>query len=177
MATIDAARLICLDETSTPTPLTSLRARAARGQRAYGRMPRGRQAAGSWLATLTVQGLGASLLVRGAVDRLVCEPFGERVLAPTRRPGHIVVLDHRSVHQSARAGTLIEAAGGHVVFLPTYAPDLKPIEPAFATTKQALRRAEARSFATIAAAGGETLPTITISDAQAFFADAGFPVR
>jgi len=82
MATIDAARLICLDETSTPTPLTSLRARAARGQRAYGRMPRGRQAAGSWLATLTVQGLGASLLVRGAVDRLVVAPFGERGLAP-----------------------------------------------------------------------------------------------
>ena len=64
-----------------------------------------------------------------------------------------------------------------MVFLPTYAPDLNPIELAFATTKQALRRAEARSFATIAAAGGETLPTITISDAQAFFADAGFPVR
>jgi hypothetical protein len=64
--------------------------------------------------------------------------------------------------------------GCHLVFLPTYSPDLNPIEQAFAKTKQALRRVGARSFETIAAAVGETLPTITISDAQAFFADAGF---
>jgi transposase len=177
MATIDPARLVFLDETSTPTTLTPLRARAARGQRAYGRIPRGRREAISWLATLTPTGLGESLLVRGAVDRLVFETFVERVLVPTLRPGQIVVLDNLSVHKSDRARTLIEAAGGHLVFLPTYSPDLNPIEQAFSKTKQALRRAGARSFETIVAAVGDTLPTITISDAQAFFADAGFPVQ
>jgi transposase len=177
MAAVDPARLIFLDETSTPTTLTPLRARAAPGQRAQGRSPRGRREAISWLATLTVQGLGESLLVRGAVDRLVFETFVERVLVPTLRPGHIVVLDNLSVHKSATARARIEAVGCHLVFLPTYSPDLNPIEPAFAKAKQALRRTGARSFETIAAAVGKTLPTITISDAQAFFADAGFPVE
>jgi transposase len=177
MAAVDPARLIFLDETSTPTTLTPLRARAARGQRAHGRIPRGQREAISWLATLTVQGLGESLLVRGAVDRLVFETFVERVLVPTLRPGHIVVLDNLSVHKSATARARIEAVGCQLVFLPTYSPDLNPIEQAFAKTKQALRRVGARSFETIAAAVGETLPTITITDAQAFFADAGFPVR
>jgi transposase len=177
MAAVDPARLIFLDETRTPTTLTPLRARAARGQRAHGWIPRGRRAAISWLATLTMQGRGESLLVRGAVDRLVCETFVERVLVPTLRPGHIVGLDNLSVHKSATARACIEAAGCQLVFLPTYSPDLNPIEQAFAKTKQALRRVRARSFETITAAVGETLPIITISDARAFFADAGFPVR
>ena len=48
---IDPSRLVFLDETSTPTTLTPLRARAPRGQRAVGRIPRGRREAISWLAT------------------------------------------------------------------------------------------------------------------------------
>lgn len=176
MAGVDPARLVFLDETSTPTTLTPVRARAARGQRAHGRIPRGRREAISWLATLTTSGLGESLLVRGAVDRLVFEAFVERVLVPTLRPGQIVILDNLSVHKSATARACIAAAGCHLVFLPTYSPDLNPIEPAFAKTKQALRRIGARSFETIVAALGDAVPTITVTDAHAFFAAAGFPV-
>jgi hypothetical protein len=102
MAKVDPAQLVFLDETSTPTTLTPVRARAARGQRAYGRIPRGRREAISWLATLTPTGLGESLLVRGAVDRLVFEAFVQRVLVPTLRPGQIVILDNLSVHKSAK---------------------------------------------------------------------------
>lgn len=177
MAEVDPAQLVFLDETSTPTTLTPLRARAARGQRAYGRIPRGRREAISWLATLTATGLGERLLVRGAVDRLVFEAFVQRVLVPSLRPGHIVVLDNLSVHKSANARALIEAAGCQLIFLPTYSPDLNPIEPAFAKTKQALRRVGGRSFEAVVTAVTMALPLITVTDAQAFFADAGFPVR
>jgi hypothetical protein len=140
MTGVDPAQLVFLDETSTPTTLTPVRARAARGPRAYGRIPRGRREAISWLATLTPTGLGESLLVRGAVDRLVFEAFVQRVLVPSLRPGQIVVLDNLSVHKSANARALIEAAGCQLIFLPAYSPDMNPIEPAFAKTKQALRR-------------------------------------
>jgi transposase len=174
MREIDPSRLVFLDETSTPTTLTRLQARALPGQRAVGRIPRGRREAISWLATLTPTGIGESLLVRGAVDRLVFEAFVERVLVPSLRPGQIVVLDNLSVHKSARAQTLVAAAGCHLVFLPTYSPDFNPIERAFAKTKQALRRAGARSFETIVAAVGAALMTISPADAHAFFADAGF---
>jgi transposase len=176
MTGVDPARLVFLDETSTPTTLTPLRARAARGQRVYGTIPRGRREAISWLATLTVQGLGESLLVRGAVDRLVFETFVEQVLVPTLRPGHIVVLDNLSVHKSATARARIEAAGCHLVFLPTYSPDLNPIEQAFAKIKQALRRVGGRSFEAVFTAIETALPFITAADAQAFFANAGFPI-
>ncbi len=174
MAAVDPAALVFLDETSTPITLTPLRARAPRGQRAGGRVPRGQRPHISWLATLTPTGIGESLLVRGAVDRLVFEAFVARVLVPSLRPGQLVVLDNLSVHKSARAKVLIEAAGCQLVFLPTYSPDLNPIEQAFAKTKQALRRVGARSWESVVAAVGQTLPTITPADARAFFADAGF---
>jgi transposase len=177
MAHVDPATLLFLDETSTPTTLTPVRARAPRGQRAVGSIPRGRREAISWLATLTPTGLGESLLVRGAVDRLVFEAFVERVLVPTLRPGQIVILDNLSVHKSAKARALIEAAGCRLVFLPTYSPDFNPIEQAFAKTKQHLRRVGARSWESVTAAVGTALGTITAADARAFFADAGFPVR
>jgi transposase len=174
MSGIDPSRLVFLDETSTPTTLTLLRARAPRGQRAIGCVPRGRREAITWLATLTTRGIGESLLVQGAVDRLVFEAFVERVLVPSLRPGQIVVLDNLSVHKSARANALIQAAGCALVFLPTYSPDLNPIEAAFAKTKQALRRIGARSWESVVAAVGETLRTVTEADARAFFTDAGF---
>jgi transposase len=176
MSQVDAADLVFLDETSTPTTLTPRRARAPRGQRALGHVPRGRRDAISWLATLTPAGVGESLLVRGAVDRPVFEAFVERVLVPSLQPGQIVILDNLSVHKSARAKVLIEAAGCQLVFLPTYSPDLNPIEQAFAKSKQALRRIGARSWESVVAAVGQTLATITAADARAFFADAGFPL-
>jgi transposase len=176
MAAVDPADLLFLDETSTPLTLTPLRARAPRGQRAMGRVPRGKRPHIAWLATLTVTGLGESLVVNGTVDGRVFVAFVERVLVPSLRPGQIVVLDNLSVHKSTRARTLIEQAGCQLVFLPSYSPDFNPIEQAFAKVKQALRRVEARSWERLVTAIGEALPTITAADARAFFADAGFPV-
>lgn len=175
MAAVAPDALVFLDETSTPITLTPPRARAPRGQRAVGHIPRGKRPHIAWLATLTAAGLGESLVVDGPVDGRVFDAFVERVLLPSLRPGQIVVLDNLNVHKSARVRQRIEAAGCHLVFLPSYSPDFNPIEQAFAKVKQALRRREARSWEAVVAAIGDLLPMITPADARAFFADAGFP--
>jgi transposase len=174
MADLDPTRFIFLDETSTPLTLTPLRARAPRGQRAVGRVPRGKRPHLSWLATLTATGIGESLLVEGAVDRQIFDAFVERVLVPRLQPGQIVILDNLAVHKSARARQVIADAGCYLVFLPSYSPDFNPIEQAFAKTKQALRRLSARTWESIVAAVGQVLVTVTAADARAFFAAAGF---
>lgn len=176
MAGVDPAALVFLDETSTPVTLTPLRARAPRGRRAVGRVPRGTRPHIAWLATLTAAGLGESLVVDGPVDGRVFDAFVARVLLPSLRPGQIVVLDNLNVHKSAQVRQRIEAAGCQLVFLPSYSPDFNPIEQAFAKVKQALRRREARSWEAVVAAIGDLLPAITPADARAFFADAGFPL-
>jgi len=174
MAGIDPADLLFLDETSTPTALTPTRARAPRGERAVGRVPRGRWEAITLVATVSPAGMGPSLVLGGALDRDAFEAYVAAVLVPGLRPGQTVVLDNLSVHKSARARRLIEEAGCAVRFLPTYSPDLNPIEQAFAKLKQRLRRAEARTFDAIAAAIGDAYPTVTARDCRGFYRAAGY---
>jgi transposase len=174
MAKVDPGSLIFLDETHTPTTLTPLRGRSPRGARLTGRVPRGRWQAVTLLATLTPTGLGPGLQLDGPIDRQSFDAFVTRILVPTLRPGQTVVLDNLSVHKSATARTVIEAAGCHLVFLPTYSPDLNPIEQAFAKLKQLLRRAEARSVDAIMTATQAAYPQITPTDTRGFYRQAGY---
>lgn len=174
IARVDPARLIFVDETSTPTTLTPVRARARRGERAIGRIPRGRWTTVTLVATLTPTGLGPGLQFPGAVDRHTFDTFVERILVPSLRPGQTVVLDNLSVHKSMTARRLIEAAGCQLVFLPTYSPDFNPIEQAFAKLKQRLRTIEARTVDAILTATHQQYSAITAADARAFFRNAGY---
>ena len=175
-AGLNPADLVFLDETSTPTTLTPRRARAPRGQRVMGRVPRGRWEAITLVATLTATGPGPAVVLPGALDRIAFETYVAEVLVPELRPGQTVILDNLSVHKSATAQRLIEAAGCDLRFLPTYSPDFNPIENAFAKLKQPLRRAEARTFDAVVPATGRGLDAITPSDARGYFAAAGFPL-
>ena len=156
-----AEDLVFVDETSTPLHLTPLRARAPRGQRAVGRVPRGRWTNVTLLATLTIDGLGPGLQFAGALDRPIFEQCVETILVPSLRAGQLVVLDNLSVHKSARARALIEGAGCQLVFLPTYSPDYNPIEQAFAKLKQHLRR----SVEAVMTATQHVFPHVTAHDA------------
>ena len=175
-AALDPADLIFFDETSTPLTLTPIRARSPRGQRAVDRVPRGRWRNVTLLATLTPTGMGPGLLIEGAADRLAFDAFIEQVLVPVMRPGQTLVLDNLNVHKSATARDRLAAAGCALRFLPTYSPDLNPIEQAFAKVKTHLRRAEARTFDALVAAAHDGLGALTAQDAEAFFADAGYPL-
>lgn len=174
MADADPARLIFLDETSTPTTLTPVRGRSARGTRVVGRVPRGRWEAVTLLATLTSAGFGPGLQLTGALDRLAFDRFVTAFLAPTLRRGDVVVLDNLSVHKSAVAQRAIEACGATLVFLPAYSPDFNPIEQAFAKLKQRLRAVNARTVDTVMAATRALYPAITADDARGFYRHAGY---
>ena len=140
-----------------------------------GTVPRGHRPHIVWIATLTADGLGESLVVDGPMDGRVFVQFVERVLVPSLRPGQLVVLDNLSVHKAARARQLIEDAGCSLLFLPTYSPDFNPIEQAFAKGKQFLRRCRPRSWEEVNAAITRLLPEISAANARSFFAAAGYP--
>jgi transposase len=116
-------------------------------------------------------------LIEGATDRAVFEAFVVQQLAPSLRPGQTVILDNLSVHKSAAARDAIEAVGCRVHFLPTYSPDFNPIEQAFATIKQRLRRVEARTYDALCTAAGPALDAVTPMDAAAFCRAAGYPLN
>lgn len=150
--------------------MTRLRARAPRGERAVGTVPHKRWQSVTLLASLTTAGMGAAMVLDGALERESFDAYVEQLLLPTLVPGQIVVLDNLAVHKSARARALIEGAGCQVRFLPSYSPDFNPIELAFAKIKQTLRGAAERSFPGVMSAIGPALDAVTAADARGFFA-------
>lgn len=173
---IDAAGMIFLDESSTPLTLTPQRARAPRGKRAVGRVPRGRWESITLVATVTPKGMGPALTMPGALDRIAFDTFVDQVLVPSLSPGQTVVLDNLSVHNSAYARQRIESAGCQLRFLPRYSPDFNPIELAFAKLKHHLRQQQARTFDTIVSETGRAMSRITTDDIRGFYRAAGYPL-
>jgi transposase len=176
LAAVAPQRLVFLDETATPTTLTRLRARAPRGERAVGQVPHKHWHSVTLLASLTTAGMGAAMVLDGALERESFDAYVEQLLLPTLVPGQIVVLDNLPVHKSAHARALIESAGCQVVFLPSYSPDFNPIEQAFAKIKQTLRGAAERTFAGVVATTGPALDAVTAADARGCFAHCGYPL-
>src|SRR3712207_7474327 len=65
----DARRLVFVDESGFHTSMTRLRARAPRGKRAYGKVPRNRGKNTTLIAAITLEGaMGESMTVEGATD-------------------------------------------------------------------------------------------------------------
>jgi transposase len=175
-ATWNPADLLFLDETSTHTAFTRLRARAPRGERAPGVVPRNHGPNVTLLAVLGPTGITTALSIAGATTRPVFDTFVAEFLVPALRPGQTVVLDNLSVHKSAHAQALVDAAGCRLRFLPAYSPDFNPIEPVFAKVKTALRAAAARSPDDLLTATKAALDAVTADDAAGCYADCGFPL-
>jgi len=60
------------------------------------------------------------------------------------------------------------------VLLPSYSPDLNPIEEAFSKIKQLVRKAGARVREGLVEAIGRALAAVTLEDAAGWFAHAGY---
>jgi len=172
--TLDARRLIFIDETWAKTNMTRLRGRARRGQRLIAKVPHGHWKTTTLIAALGIAGLRCSTVVDGAVNGDVFEAFIAQVLLPELKPGDIVVMDNLSSHKRERIRTLIEGAGAELRYLPPYSPDLNPIEMVFSKIKQTLRSIGCRTIARLWKIMQSVLDRITPSDALNCFTHIGY---
>jgi transposase len=173
--TLNPRDLVFVDETSTHTAMTRRRARAPRGERAVGRTPRNHGPNVTLLATLTPDGIGPTVAIPGAVDGAAFAAYAQRILAPSLRPGQVVVLDNLSAHKREEARMAVEAVGARLLFLPAYSPDFNPIELAFAKIKQRLRTAAEGTPEGLFAATAVAIDAVSAADARGF-AHCGFPL-
>ena len=170
----DPKRLVFVDEMGTNTSLSPLYAYAPKGQRARAKVPRNRGKNTTLLSSMSVEGVGPSLMVEGSTTKEVFEAYVEQVLAPSLRPGQIVVMDNLTAHKGERIKELIQERDCELLFLPPYSPDLNPIEEAFSKVKGFLRRAEARTRETLVEAVGAALGAVRAQDAHGFFSHCGY---
>lgn len=171
----DARRLVFVDESGFNTSMTRLRARAPRGERAYGKVPRNRGKNTTLIAAITIEGgMGESMAMEGATDAEVFEAYVEHFLAPALKEGQVVVLDGLGAHGTQRVRELVEATGAELLFLPSYSPDLNPIEEAFSKIKGIVGKVGARTREALVEAIDRALAAVTPEDAAGWFYHAGY---
>ena len=170
-------RLVFLDECGVLTNMARLWGRSPRGERAVGAVPRGHWKRLTVLGALGIGGMVAAMGVEAATSGAVFHAYLEQVLLPELRrtkPDAVLVLDNLRAHKTVVVRGLLERSGFAYRYLPSYSPDLNPIEPAWAKLKAELRRIAARTTAALHQALGPALDTITAQDASGFFRHAGY---
>lgn len=151
--------------------------RAPKGERAYGKVPRNRGKNTTLIASMSLHGIGESMCIEGSTDSEVFEIYVEHFLAPKLSAGQVVVLDGLGAHRPKRVRELIEEKGAELVFLPSYSPDLNPIEQAFSKIKNILRKVGARTHEALVEAMSGALSEVTPWDAAGWFDHCGYDVE
>jgi transposase len=175
-AAIDPSRLVFVDESGATTAMDRTYGRAPSGVRVDGPVPHGHWKVVTLTAAVRLGEVpeAACLAFDGATNTACFETYVAECLAPTLRPGDIVVMDNLSCHKTAEVARLIGSAGAEVRYLPAYSPDLNPIERLFSKLKAWLRKAKARTVDALVAAMGEALRAVTSTDIRGWFAHSGY---
>ncbi|GAC1530030.1 MAG: hypothetical protein NVS2B16_37120 [Chloroflexota bacterium] len=171
---LPADRFVFLDESGANLTLARRYGRAPHNERCPGTAPRNYPTNLTLIAACTVDGIGPSIVLDGAVNGAIFRAYIERVLVPALRPGQIVIMDNLNVHKHESVRAAIRQAGCRLVYLPSYSPDFNPIELAFSKIKAHLRRVGVRTQEALEAAIGEAIDLVTPSDAMGYFRHCGF---
>ena len=172
--TIDPQRLVFVDETGTATNMAPRYGWGRRGARVTGRAPHGRWHTTTFVGGLTATGFIAPFVIARPMNRSIFETWVERVLVPELPPRAIVVMDNLSAHKGPGVRELIAKAGGEVLYLPPYSPDLNPIEQAFAKLKHLLRAAKKRTTEDLWQEIGQLLDQFKANECANYIANAGY---
>jgi transposase len=171
---LDPERLIFIDESGLSTKMARLRGWALKGERCRAAIPHGHWKTITFVGGLTPSGFVAPMLLDGPMDGECFLAWIEQLLAPTLRPGDLVVMDNLPAHKVAGIRPAIEGQGAMLLYLPPYSPDFNPIENAFAKLKAIVRKAAARTFGALEHAAADALPQFQPDECANYFAHAGY---
>lgn len=154
--------------------MARLYGRAKRGQRCRAAVPHGHWLTTTFTAALRSTALTAPMTLDGPMNADAFLAYVEHVLAPTLRPGDIVVMDNLPAHKGAAIRTAIEASRASLLLLPPYSPDFNPIENAYSKIKSHLREGAARTVDELCKLVGRSVKAIAPRDCAGYFRHAGY---
>ncbi len=173
---MNASQLVFIDETWVTTNMARRYGRSPRGERLVAAVPHGHWKTSTFVAALRHDGITAPCVIDGAMNGNVFRAYVEQVLAPTLKPGDLVIMDNLGSHKIAGGRAAIEARSANLIYLPAYSPDLNPIEQAFAKLKSLLRKKAARSVEALWSAIGRFLSHFPAAECSNYFANRGYTV-
>ena len=173
---IDPGRLVFVDEMGTHTSLAPLYAYAPVGERAFFEIPRNRGARTQNAACEPSPRRDGAFYGRGRSDyrprlrNLHGAGAGSRPAARSScgdgQPRSSQTKESERVDRGARMRSHLP--------LPSYSPDLNPIEQALSKIKHILRKIGARTKELLIEAMGRALAAVSTEDVRGFFAHCGY---
>jgi transposase len=170
---MDPSRFVFLDETGASTTMVRRYGWGLRGERLIAAAPHGHWRPTTFVAGLRASGIIAPFVLDGPMTGEAFRASVAQVLAPELEAGDVVVMDNLAAHKVAGVQEAIRAVGASVLYLPSYSPDLNPIEQVFAKLKALLRKAAARTKETLWATIGNLLDAFCPGECRNYLANRG----
>jgi transposase len=174
MKTVDARRLVFLDESGANLAMGRSHAWVQRGEEYIEPRPM------NWGTNLTLLGavrLDGWVTLGTKWKSVRADDFVAWVrdrLAPRLRAGDIVLLDNLPAHKAPAARAWIEARGATVKFLPPYSPDFNPIEAVWALVKKYIRAFAPRTTDGLRRVARTARYAVSSYHCHQFFTHAGY---
>jgi transposase len=173
-ALLDPAKLVFIDETGTSTNMARRYGRGKRGRRVIGRIPWGHWKTVTFVAALRQHALTAPFVIDRPMNGPIFLAYVRQCLAPTLKPGDIVVIDNLSAHKVEGVREAIEETGAELRYLPPYSPDLNPIEQSFAKLKSYLRKYREQTIPALYDRIGQAISSFSPIECTNYFKAAGY---
>ena len=148
--------------------------RAPKGERCRASIPHGHWKTTTFVAGLRLSGMTVPCVLDGPMTGAAFLAYVEQMVAPTLKPGDIVIMDNLPAHKAGGVRAAIEAIGATLLYLPPYSPDFNPIEMAFAKLKALLRGVAARTIPALWQTIAAALNRFTPHECQNYFIAAGY---
>ena len=108
------------------------------------------------------------------MTRADVERFFRVDLLPRLLPGSVLVLDNASIHKGGNIERLVQGAGCRVLYLPSYSPDMNPIELIWSFVKRLVRRDGPRDEVSRGVSVAAGLAAVTEELAASCFRHCGY---
>ena len=154
--------------------MARLYGRAKKGERAVQSVPSNRGLNLSVIGSVRLQGVVASLSVKGAIDTPIFDTCIDKLLVPQMQADDVVLLDNLPVHLASKIEAAVASRKGQVLWLPAYSPDLSPIEPLWSKVKTSVRGKEPRTEPELNTALTDSINSVSLDDIDGWFRHCGY---
>ncbi|RKJ51372.1 transposase [bacterium 1XD42-1] len=124
----------------------------------------------SVLSSIRLDGEKAFTTYQGGTTGERFVQYLKEMLLPTLRSGDIVVMENMHSHHVKAVREILEAKGMKVLYLPSYSPDLNPIQKMWSKMKAILRCWKIRNLDQIPDAIHKALACVSQIDCAHWFA-------
>ena len=140
---------VYLDERGSALNLNLECGRSRQGEPVYDKNPVAPGGTLSTAAVLTEKGIEAVSVYRGTLTAKRFIVYLQIYVLDFLLAGKVLIMDNHPAHCAKCVQKFLDGFGVSYIYLPTYSPELNPIEEAFSKTKHYIRKNKPRTFETL----------------------------